>query len=305
MTLLGALAYFVREALVNLFRGWKTSLVAILTIAVSLLLGGAFLLASRNLLESVQRWRREMRIVIYLKPATPDPVLARLTAEAGRAPWVASAQAVSSAAARARFREVFPGLSDLVEGWEEEPLPPSIEVSLRDDFRGAARRSEAQAWIEGWRRRPEVEMVDDDREWLGQLETLVAAGRGIGLTLAGVLLGAAIFTIGSVIRLTAYLHQEEISILRLVGATEFYIRGPFYTEGLLQGLIGGGLATGGLYLLYQVAAARREASLVASVLTTGFLTPGQTAFLVLLGGGAGLLGAIASLRRERLDTSEG
>jgi cell division transport system permease protein len=300
VTLLGALFYFVREALVNLLRGWKTSLVAILTIAVSLLLGGAFLLASRNLLGSVERWRQEMRIVVYLKPGTPEPVLARLTAEAGRAPWVASAQAVSSAAARARFRDTFPGLSDLVEGWEEEPLPPSIEVSLKDP--GAR---DARAWIEAWRRRPEVEMVDDDREWLGQLETLVALGRGIGLTLAGVLLGAAIFTTGSVIRLTAFLHQEEISILRLVGATEFYIRGPFYTEGLLQGLIGGGLATGGLYLLYQAAAARRAASLVASVLTTGFLTPGQMAFLVALGGGAGLLGAIASLRRERLDTSEG
>lgn len=302
MTLLGAIVYFVREALVNLVRGWKTSLVAILTIAVSLLLGGAFLLASRNVLDSVQSWRREMRIVVYLKPGTPEPVLARLTAEAGRAPWVASAQAVSSAAARARFRDTFPGLSDLVEGWEEEPLPPSIEVSFKDP---STRGSEVQAWIEGWRRRSEVEMVDDDREWLGQLETLVALGRGIGLTLAGVLLGAAIFTTGSVIRLTAFLHQEEISILRLVGATEFYIRGPFYTEGLLQGLIGGGLATGGLYLLYEAAAARRAASLVASVLTTGFLTPGQAAFLVLLGGGAGLLGAIASLRRERLDTSEG
>ena len=299
MTLLGALTYFIREALVNLLRGWKTSLVAILTIAVSLLLGGAFLLASRNLLESVERWRREMRIVVYLKPGTPDTVLVQLTADARQAPWVASAQAVTSAAARARFRETFPGMSDLVEGWEEEPLPPSIEVSLKDPS------AKAQAWIESWRQRPEVEMVDDDREWLGQLETLVALGRGIGLTLAGVLLGAAIFTTGSVIRLTAFLHQEEISILRLVGATEFYIRGPFYTEGLLQGLIGGGLATGGLYLLYQAAAARRAASLVASVLTTGFLCPGQMAFLVLVGGGAGLLGAIASLRRERLDTSEG
>jgi cell division transport system permease protein len=302
MTLLGALTYFIREALVNLLRGWKTSLVAILTIAVSLLLGGAFLLASRNLLESVERWRQEMRIVVYLKPGTPDAVLVQLTADARQVPWVASAQAVTSAAARARFRETFPGMSDLVEGWEEEPLPPSIEVSLKNP---GERRSEAQAWIETWRRRPEVEMVDDDREWLGQLETLVALGRAIGLTLAGVLLGAAIFTTGSVIRLTAFLHQEEISILRLVGATEFYIRGPFYTEGLLQGLIGGGLATGGLYLLYQAAAARSTDSLAASVLTTGFLTPGQMAFLVLVGGGAGLLGAIASLRRERLDSSEG
>jgi cell division transport system permease protein len=239
-----------------------------------------------------------MRVVIYLRPKAD---LARLTAEAGGAPWVASAKAVTPQEARQRFREIFPSLSGLVEGWEEEPLPASIEVALRDP---SARSAEVRAWIDRWRARPEVEMVDDDREWLGQLETLVAVGRGIGLALAGGLLGAAIFTIASVIRLAAYLHQEEISILRLVGATEFYIRGPFYAEGLLQGLIGGGLAVGVLYGLFRLAAARRAASLVASVLTTGFLTPGQTALLILLGGGAGLLGAVASLRRERLDSPQ-
>jgi cell division transport system permease protein len=301
LTLLQALLYFLRQAAVNLLRSWKTSFVAVLTIAVSVLLGGAFLLASRNVMDSVQRWRSEMRVVIYLRPAADPARLARLTSEAGGAPWVASAKAVSSEDARERFREIFPSLSGLVEGWDEEPLPASIEVALRDP---SARSAEVRSWIEAWRARPEVEMVDDDREWLGQLETLVAVGRGIGLALAGGLLGAAIFTIASVIRLAAYLHQEEISILRLVGATEFYIRGPFYAEGLLQGLIGGGLAMGALFGLYRLAEARRAASLVASVLTTGFLTPGQTAFLILLGGGAGLLGAVASLRRERLDSPD-
>jgi cell division transport system permease protein len=298
LTFLQAFLYFFREAAVNLLRGWKTSLVAVLTIAVSVLLGGVFLLASRNVMDSIQRWRSEMRVVIYLRPQAD---LNRLAAEAGGAPWVASAKAVSSKDARERFREIFPSLSGLVEGWDEEPLPASIEVALRDP---SARSPEVRAWIDGWRARPEVEMVDDDREWLGQLETLVAVGRGIGLALAGGLLGAAVFTIASVIRLAAYLHQEEISILRLVGATEFYIRGPFYAEGLLQGLIGGGVAMGALYGLYRLAEARKAASLVASVLTSGFLTPGQVACLVLLGGGAGLLGAVASLRRERLDAPQ-
>lgn len=296
MTFLQAILYFFREALVNLVRSWRASLVAVLTIAVSLLVGGALLLASRNALDSVQRWRGEMRILVYLRPGAD---LARLAAEAGRAPWVASVQTVSQEQARQRFGEVFPGLSDLVQGWEDEPLPASIEIGLRDP---ASRSPEIRSWLDSWRRRAEVEMVDDDREWLGQLETLVAVGRGVGLALAGVLLGAAIFTIASVIRLTAYLHQEEISILRLVGATEFYIRGPFYAEGLVQGLIGGGLATGALYFLYQLLESRKAESLVASVLAARFLSPGQATLLVLLGGAAGLFGAVASLRRERLET---
>ena len=89
-------------------------------------------------------------------------------------------------------------------------------------------------------------LVDDDREWLSQLATAVAVVRAVGLALVASLLGAAIFTIASVIRLTAYLHNEETGMMRLVGATEFFIRGPFYVEGLLQGLIGGLVASAAL-----------------------------------------------------------
>ncbi len=145
-----------------------------------------------------------------------------------------------------------------------------------------------------------MDLIDDDREWLGQLEAAVAVVRAVGLALLGGLLGAAIFTIASVIRLTAYLHHEEIEVMRLVGATEFFIRGPFYAEGFLQGLLGGALASGALYGVHQLIHARSEGSLFSSVLALDFLSPQQVAFLVLLGGLAGLFGAVVSLRREAL-----
>jgi len=298
VSFLQALRYFCREAAVNLLRGWKVSLLAVLTIAVSLFIGGAFLLVSGNLASSVERWRGEMRLVIYLRPDTSDAELRRLAAEAARGPGVASVEAVTAAAARKRFQEIFPGLSDLVAGWQQEPLPASLEIGM--DPRKAAGSPARAAWLDGWRKRPEVTLVDDDREWLGQLETVVAVVRAVGLALVGGLLGAAIFTIASVIRLTAYLHHEETGVMRLVGATEFFIRGPFYAEGLLQGLIGGLVASGALFGLYQALHARRQGSLFSSVLALDFLSPQQVAFLVLLGAAAGLFGAVASLRREAL-----
>ena len=297
MSLFQALRYFFREALVNLGRGFRVSLLAVLTIAVSLTLGGVFLLASRNLSGAVERWRAETRVVIYLKPETPATDLARLAAEAKGPPWVASVQPVSAAAARQRFRDIFPSLSGLVEGLGEEPLPPSLEVAVTE--RQAPPRDLA-AWLAAWRKRPEVSMVDDDREWLRQLETLIAVVRGVGLALGAVLLGAAIFTIASVIRLTAYLHHEEISIMRLVGATEFFIRGPFYAEGLLQGVLGALLALAGLYGAYHLVHARAASSLIAAMLATDFLGKSEVGLVVLLGAAAGLLGAVASLRREPL-----
>lgn len=296
MTFLRALRYFFREATVNLLRGWKVSLLAVLTISVSLFIGGAFLLVSSNLASSVERWRGEMRAVVYLRPETPEPVLRRLAAEAARQPGVVSVEAVTAAAARERFKDVFPGLSGLVAGWEEEPLPASLEVGLDPGTAGKARA----AWVEGWRKRPEVSLVDDDREWLGQLETVVAVTRAVGLALVAGLLGAAIFTIASVIRLTAYLHHEEISVMRLVGATEFFIRGPFYAEGFLQGLLGGLVSSGALWGVYRLLLVRGKGTLFTAVLALDFLSPAQVASLVLLGGAAGLFGAVVSLRRETL-----
>jgi cell division transport system permease protein len=295
---LQALRYFFREAAVNLLRSWKVSLLAVLTIAVSLFIGGAFLLVSGNLAASVARWRGEMRLVIYLRPDTAEADLRRLAAEAARGPGVVSVEPVTAAAARGRFQQIFPGLSDLVAGWQDEPLPASLEIGL--ESRAGPDPPGRKAWLDAWRKRPEVTLLDDDREWLGQLETVLAVVRAVGLALVGGLLGAAIFTIASVIRLTAYLHHEEIAIMRLVGATEFFIRGPFYVEGLLQGLVGGVLASGTLYAVYQAFHARGRGSLFSSVLALDFLSPPQVAFLVLLGGAAGLFGAVASLRREEL-----
>ncbi|MFL6195207.1 MAG: cell division protein FtsX [Thermoanaerobaculia bacterium] len=298
MKLLQALRYFFREAAVNLLRGWKVSLLAVLTIAVSLFIGGAVLLISGNLSASVQRWRDQMRVVIYLQPETAEADLRRLADEARRAPGVTSVEPVTAVQARQRFREVFPGLSDLVAGWKEEPLPASLEIGLDPSRTGDAPGREA--WLEAWRKRPEVTLIDDDREWLGQLQTVVAVVRTIGLALVAGLLGAAIFTIASVIRLTAYLHSEETGVMRLVGATEFFIRGPFYVEGFLQGLLGGLLASGALFGAFQLLHARGRGSLFSTVLALDFLSPEQVGLLVLLGGAAGLIGAVASLRREEL-----
>ena len=202
---------------------------------------------------------------------------------------------VSAEAARQRFAEIFPSLSDLTLEWTEEPLPASLEVSL-DPRR--SQREGLPAWLAELRRHPAVDLVDDDRDWLRQLELLVAVSRGVGLTLGALLLAAATLTIASVIRLTAYLYRDEIAVLRLIGATEFYIRGPFYAEGLVQGAIGGLAALAGLYASYRVIRPQSDAALLGTVLVGDFLPASQPLFLLALGAVAGLLGAILSVRRE-------
>jgi cell division transport system permease protein len=156
------------------------------------------------------------------------------------------------------------------------------------------------SWVARLESEPGVELVDSDQQWLERLVEVLALARLVGLAVGLGLVVAATFTIAFVIRLTAYLHLEEIAVMRLVGATEFFIRGPFYVEGLLQGLLGGLVALVALFALHALALARAGESAWLSLVLGGFLTWREQVVLLLLGGMAGLLGAVASLRRESL-----
>jgi cell division transport system permease protein len=292
-----AVAYFFREAALNLARSWKISLVAVSTIAVSLFVGGALLLLTSNIGDLVDEWGRGAKVIVYLHadvtPETASPLHAQLL----RTRWASAVQTVTAAEARRRFERYFPSVADLVQGWEEEPLPASFEVSFEP--RGVA-EAELEAWLSALRAHPQVAMVDDDRDWVRQLEGVLRLVRGLGLALVAVLLLCATFTIASVIRLTAYLYRDEIGIMRLVGATELFIRAPFYVEGLLQGTLGGGLAVGALYAAYLALAPQAPAAWLGGALTGSFLAAGQQTLLVVLGAASGLAGAVASLRREEV-----
>ena len=298
MTLGQALLYFLGEASLSLVRSWKVSLVAVLTIGLSLYMSGLVVLATQNLEATVEGWREDLKVVVYLEPGISQAD-AELSALAGEPDWVREVHEVSSESAQERFATTFPTLQDLIGGWEEEGLPTSLEISLAAE---AARTSGFDRWLDRLREHPQASMVDDDRDWVAQLGTVIAVVRTVGLTLGLTLLGAAIFTIASVVKLTAYLYLDEIAVMRLVGATEFFIRGPFYAEGVLQGLLGGAVALGGLWLTWALAGGDDAGGgLLDQLMTAGFLDWKWSLGLVALGAAAGLFGAVASLRREQLD----
>jgi cell division transport system permease protein len=147
---------------------------------------------------------------------------------------------------------------------------------------------------------PGVDQVQYDWEWLARLRRLVNIINAVGLAAGGILGIAAAFTIANVIRLTMMLYREEIGIMRLVGATERMIRGPFLVEGLLQGTIGGLLSVALLFAAYE--AGRRSlapsSSILWGFLFLGFLPWQKIAALVAGGMLAGWLGSWLSVRER-------
>lgn len=299
MNLIRIFGYFLGEAMSNLWRSWRVSLLAIVTIASSIFIGGTFMLLSGNLDHLAENWRQEAKIIVYLESSSSAGDLNRVRSLATDPEWVTSVDEISGPEANSRFREIFPSVRDLLESWDEEPMPTSLEMSFKTTQENAG---SFDVWLQDLRGDPAVTLVDDDRDWLQQLDAFVGILRGLGLVVGIALLGAAVVTIASVIRLTAYLFRDEIAVMRMVGATELYIRGPFIVEGLIQGLLGGVVALLGLYVGFLALNPRGSTVLLGNVLIDRFLS--WQMILALLGVAtlAGLFGATVSLRRENLAT---
>jgi len=296
MALLRAVHYFLSEALTSLWRSRLMNAVSIGTIAVSLFVLGAFLTVANRLGDVVSHWTQKVQVIVYLEDGIEDRVRASLENRLKDDPAVESIELVSREQALARFREMFRDLSALPEDLGENPFPASLEVSLKaqrqssDEVRRLARAFGAV---------PGVREIQYDLLWIDRLATGVKLVRGIGAFLGGILVLAGIFTISNVIRLTIYAREDELDIMRLVGATRAYVKGPFVAEGMLQGGLGGLVAA----LLLWAAFGWLAGALSASELLgrTSLAPPGSIALLLVVGGMAvGVAGSLLSLSRLKV-----
>jgi cell division transport system permease protein len=154
--------------------------------------------------------------------------------------------------------------------------------------------------VGAYRQAPGVEEAQYDLLWIERLATAARLVRGAGALLGGILVLAGVFTISNVIRLTIYARQDELDIMRLVGATRAYVKGPFVVEGMLQGGLGGllalGLLTLGVRLLSRDAATASELLGRAAI----GISPALATGLVVGGMVVGIAGSLMSLGRLKL-----
>lgn len=288
-------SWFFREALRRIWVSKRTSFLAISMITISLFVLGAALLVAENLERAVTRWQGKSRTNVYFDPtATADQIHAVdafLTAH----PDLRTHRFVTREQALARFKGMFKNLNDVVDQLDENPFPPSYEVDVTPH---AAQSRGFADEMNALRALPGVDDVQFDWEWLTRLRHVIEIVNAAGLIAGGILAIAAAFTIANVIRLTMLTYREEIEIMRLVGATERIIRGPFLLEGIMQGTIGGAIAVGLLFASFTLARRGVSApqSLLWSFLFSAFLTWQKIAALIAGGMVAGWLGSWLSVR---------
>jgi cell division transport system permease protein len=296
MALLRAVLYFVAEASTSLWRSRLVNAVSVGTIAVSLFVLGAFLTVASGLNAMVTRWTEKVQVIVYLDDGIENRVRASLENRLRDDLAVGSVEFVSREQALARFREMFRDLSALPEDLGENPFPASLEVTLKADHQSPA---EVERMAKVFTGVPGVREIQYDLLWIERLATGVRLVRGVGAFLGGILVLAGVFTISNVIRLTIYAREDELDIMRLVGATRAYVKGPFVAEGVIQGGLGGLVAAA----LLWAALAWLSRGLASSDLLSraAFSLPPGVALLLVAGGMAvGLAGSLLSLARLKV-----
>jgi cell division transport system permease protein len=271
-----------------------TSAIAVATIAVTLLLVGAFALLISNMSGLLERFGREVRLTAYVADAVTPEAGPALAARIARLEGVARAEWVSKDEALERFRRRLGGDSGLLEGLEENPLPASVEVELAPSHASEAGLAQVRAALE---RTQGVDEVAHGHAWVEGYARAVSLLRAAAVAL-GVVLGlAALLIVTNTIRLAVYARRDEIEILMLVGATRTFVSVPFLLEGLIQGAVGGLLAVGLLWLSFALfgGALHGAFAFVLGSAEPTFLAAGSAAALVGAGALLGLLGSAGAL----------
>lgn len=241
-SLLSRASYAFRKALGAIAHAPFTHLVSVFSIAVALILAaviGSAVVQARALLDG---WSRRVELTVYLTQGTSDADGARLRDRIaglakGEARYVPAEEALNRLVAA--LGEPGKGLVELATN----PLPSSIEVIPGSDAPALSVLAAQLAPLEG------VDEVDLGGEWSERFGRMSRAVEAAGLVLLPILLIGAAVLAGSVVRLGVHERRQEIEILRLVGATDAFVRAPFLVEGALAGLAGGLLAVLGLLLI--------------------------------------------------------
>ncbi len=271
-------------------------MVAVGTIALSLVLAGAFALAAVNVSRLGESWGRGTQMTVYLTDGVPPPRARQIAAALGKLPGVERVQVVDAHEAYARLRRSLGSRADLLDGVEEGFLPASVEAELKP---GVAEVIRAHPAFEKLQHTAGVDEVELTGDWSARLMAARSMLRTAGLAVGALVLCAFLYIVGSTIRLGVHARKDEIEIQKLVGATNGFVRAPFLIEGALQGALGTLLASGLLYGLFRLAQPRVE-SVLSGLLASAPLAffPVGVLLLTLVGGAlVGLCGSALALGR--------
>ncbi len=299
---MSSFVYFIKEALRGFTRNVSTTLGSIITIFLSLFVIGVFLVGAAVIENVVSSVESEVVITAYISDDATDSQVSALTSEIKSMSGVSSVSYTSKDQALEDFRAMSsnPEIVDQLDG--TNPLPASLSIELTDPklVESVANDIASSSSFQKACDEPDnpSSSLKYGQKTVERLFQLTSAVRYIGIALIALLIFIALVFINNTIRLAILARRKEIAIMRLVGASNGFIRGPFLMEGAMHAVVGALLAAGCIELIRRLALPRIQSALTFLPLDVS----GQTYLLVYAGlliAGLiiGLLGSALAMRR--------
>jgi cell division transport system permease protein len=285
--------YVARETGANLWRNRLMTVAAVLTVAVSLSLVGAALLIKQGVSNATVRWKGGVQLAVFMQPNAPNDQILAVGAKLQSDHDVKKVSYCDQACSYKEFKTMFGNQPDLLSSVAQTDLPPSYRIVARDaklvNNIGSAYKSE-----------PGVRSVANAKQSVDTLLKMTAIAQVVLLSVALVLLVAAAVLILNAIRMAIFARRREVAVMKLVGATNWFIRVPYMLEGVIQGLAGATVAAGVVFLvsfLLRYSVQHYDITLFQSIVVSGhdlFLTE---IFVMFTGAVVGAAGSALGVRR--------
>ena len=288
--------YLVRRTFGVMRENGPTHVLSIGTIAIAFFLFASFLLLPLNFTSFVEAWGKKVQIILYLKDGVKQERIVQITGELQKKEGIKEARYISQRQARESFQRDLAGYGGVLEGVDEEIFPASFEITLEERYRTPERIRSLAAGLDNIK---EVDEVQYGGMWLERFSLFLYTLRWGAWILGGILILIIVSVTANTVRLTIYNKKGEIEILKLIGATDTFVRLPFYLEGGLQGLLGAGGAILILSVLFHFFSLKVApyVNLYFGELHLHFLPSNLIAWILGIGVLSGLLGGLFSLRK--------
>ncbi len=294
------LLLYLREAWTNILGAPLLTLIAVLTIAVSLILVGFFGTLLVNANRVLDAMAQDLRITVYLDPNVDHETVNALQERIATREEVAETAFLRAEEDRQRNRALLD--AELLRGLDENAIPgqPAIEIQLKPRQRSKEDFTRITEWVGELASVAEVQELYFGADKIRVLFAVIDLLRVIGFIICIIIVAAAVFFTFSTIKLAVYSRKEEIEVLRLVGATNTFIRTPFYLEGAFAGLLGTLTALVIVAFIHSRLVAFVEEEHLLNV-RFDLLPAGMLTWFLVGGVALGLAGSALSVRRHLKD----
>lgn len=238
--------FFIKEGFIGLKRARLSAVISVVSLCLALTLIGIFGLTALNLKDVIYRFYKQIEIEVFLDPTISGQQVSGLQKKIEEFPQIKTVTYISREQALQEFQEIFG--EDIQKVLKENPLPPSFRIILKPEF---STPENVEAVSGDISKLKGVQDIIYQKEIIKFLHKYLTLGITLATFVTFSLLIVITILVINTIRLTIYARRTIIQIMKLVGATNYFIKGPFIFEGIFQGALGGLFSSGLIWIIGQ------------------------------------------------------